>query len=61
MSMPDVHEKWVTVQADVGDVAVRIVRPVGSAQSPPVILYAHGGAGFWATLALTTGSSGNSP
>jgi acetyl esterase len=43
ISMPDVHEKWVTVQADVGDVAVRIVRPVGSAQPPPVILYVHGG------------------
>jgi acetyl esterase len=43
ISMPDVHEKWVTVQADVGDVAVRIVRPVGSTQAPPVILYVHGG------------------
>jgi acetyl esterase/lipase len=43
ISMPDVQEKWVTVQADVGDVAVRIVRPVGSAPAPPVILYIHGG------------------
>jgi acetyl esterase/lipase len=43
ISMPDVHEKWVTVQADVGDVAVRIVRPVGSVPALPVILYVHGG------------------
>jgi acetyl esterase len=41
---PDVHEKWITVSAAVGDVRVRILRPVGAASGPlPVILYVHGG------------------
>ncbi len=43
VSQPNVHEKWVTVAAEVGDVAVRIVRPLGSATVLPVILYVHGG------------------
>jgi acetyl esterase len=38
---PDVEEKWITV----GDVRVRILKPVGGAASGPlpVILYVHGG------------------
>jgi acetyl esterase/lipase len=40
---PDVEEKWVTVPADVGDVKVRIVKPVKAASPLPVILYMHGG------------------
>ncbi|XVU29346.1 alpha/beta hydrolase [Actinoplanes sp. CA-054009] len=36
---PDVDETWVTV----GDAAVRIVRPPGSARVLPPLLYLHGG------------------
>jgi acetyl esterase/lipase len=38
-----VEERWITVAADVGDVRVRIVRPVGAAGTLPVVLYMHGG------------------
>jgi acetyl esterase len=40
---PDVDEKWITVPASVGDVQVRIVKPVGAAGPLPTILYVHGG------------------
>jgi acetyl esterase len=40
---PDVDEKWVTVPAEVGDVRVRIVKPVGASGALPAILYMHGG------------------
>ncbi len=40
---PDVEENWVTVPAEVGDVRVRIVKPVGAPTPLPVILYIHGG------------------
>ena len=40
---PDVDEEWDTVKADVGDVRVRIVKPVGSTGPLPTILYVHGG------------------
>ncbi|MER8047324.1 alpha/beta hydrolase [Streptomyces sp. NPDC094032] len=40
---PDVDEKWITVPAEVGDVRVRIVKPVASTGVLPVILYVHGG------------------
>jgi acetyl esterase/lipase len=39
----DVDETWITVPADVGDVRVRIVKPVGAPSGSPVILYIHGG------------------
>jgi acetyl esterase len=39
----DAQEKWITVPADVGDVRVRIVKPIGASGSMPVILYLHGG------------------
>ncbi|MGB3373617.1 MAG: alpha/beta hydrolase [Microbacterium sp.] len=43
IDMPDVVDEWITVPAEVGDVRVRIVKPVGSAADLPVVLYAHGG------------------
>jgi len=39
----DVDDRWITVAADVGDVRVRIVRPMGASGPLPVILYMHGG------------------
>ena len=39
----DVDEKWITVPASVGDVRVRIVKPVDAPGSLPTILYVHGG------------------
>ena len=39
----EVDEKWITVPADVGDVQVRIVKPVGAISLLPTILYVHGG------------------
>ena len=38
-----VDEKWITVSADVGDVQVRIVKPVSATGVLPTILYMHGG------------------
>ncbi|MGW9032312.1 alpha/beta hydrolase [Streptomyces sp. NPDC055722] len=43
VAKPDVEEKWITVPAEVGDVRVRIVKPVGSQGTLPVVLYMHGG------------------
>lgn len=43
IAKPDVDEEWVTVPADVGDVRVRIVKPVGTTDQLPVVLYVHGG------------------
>ncbi|MFI9535800.1 alpha/beta hydrolase [Nocardia fusca] len=40
---PPVQEKWVTVPAEVGEVRVRIVRPVGAEGELPAVLYIHGG------------------
>jgi acetyl esterase/lipase len=40
---PAVDEKWITVPAEVGDVRVRIVKPVGADGVLPTILYVHGG------------------
>jgi acetyl esterase len=39
----DVDETWITVRADVGDVQVRIVKPVGATGMLPAVLYVHGG------------------
>lgn len=59
---PDVDERWITVPAEVGDVRVRIVTPVGApsgastgADTPallPTILYVHGGG--WILGGTTT-------
>jgi acetyl esterase len=38
-----VNETWLTVHADVGDVQVRLLRPLGAVGPLPVILYMHGG------------------
>jgi acetyl esterase len=37
------EDKWITVPAEVGDVQVRILKPVGASGMLPVILYMHGG------------------
>jgi acetyl esterase/lipase len=39
----DVDDQWLTVPADVGDVRVRIVKPVGATGVLPTVLYMHGG------------------
>jgi len=39
----EVDETWITVPAEVGDVQVRIVKPVGEAHDLPAVLYVHGG------------------
>ena len=38
-----VDEEWTTVEAEVGDVQVRIVKPAGATGMLPVLLYMHGG------------------
>jgi acetyl esterase len=38
-----VADKWITVPADVGEVRVRIVKPVDAIGALPTILYTHGG------------------
>ncbi|MFI6366259.1 alpha/beta hydrolase [Nocardia sp. NPDC050630] len=38
-----VREKWVTGPAEVGDVRLRIVEPVGPEDKLPAVLYIHGG------------------
>lgn len=43
IAKPDVADEWITVPAQVGDVKVRIVKPVGSSSPLPTILYMHGG------------------
>jgi acetyl esterase/lipase len=43
IAKPEIVEEWITVPADVGDVRVRIVKPVRPAPRLPVILYVHGG------------------
>ncbi|GAA1738235.1 alpha/beta hydrolase [Nonomuraea bangladeshensis] len=43
IAKPDVDEKWIVVPAEVGNVRVRIVKPVGSTGMLPVVLYVHGG------------------
>src|SRR6476469_6020969 len=43
IAKPDVEDAWITVPAEVGDVAVRIVKPVGTTGLLPTILYVHGG------------------
>lgn len=43
IDLPDVDEEWITVAAEVGDVRVRIVKPIGATDPLPVVLYIHGG------------------
>lgn len=43
IAKPDVDDKWIVVPAEVGNVRVRIVKPVGSTGMLPVVLYVHGG------------------
>jgi acetyl esterase len=39
----EVDDAWITVKTDVGDVAVRIIKPVGATGLLPTVLYVHGG------------------
>ncbi|GAB3060430.1 alpha/beta hydrolase [Intrasporangium mesophilum] len=39
----DIDEEWVTVQAELGEVQVRIVRSAGVSGPLPVVLFTHGG------------------
>lgn len=43
IDMPEVDEKWIVVPVAVGDVKVRVVKPIGSTELLPTILYIHGG------------------
>ncbi|HSV67570.1 MAG TPA: alpha/beta hydrolase [Mycobacteriales bacterium] len=43
IAKPDVADKWITVPAEVGDVRVRILRPVDASGVLPAVLYMHGG------------------
>src|SRR5580765_6356381 len=43
IAKPVVDETWITVPAEVGNVAVRIVKPVGATTPLPTVLYVHGG------------------
>jgi acetyl esterase/lipase len=43
IAKPKVADKWLTVSAEVGDVRVRIVKPVDAIGPLPAILYMHGG------------------
>lgn len=49
---PAVDEKWVTVPSPVGEVRVRVVKPVGATGPLPVVLYLHGGG--WVLGGSTT-------
>ena len=42
IAKPDVDESWITVPAEVGDVPVRIVKPLGTTGPLPAVLYVHG-------------------
>src|SRR4029077_17036858 len=39
----EVADEWVTIPAEVGDVRVRVVKPVNPPAVLPVVLYVHGG------------------
>src|SRR5215831_1753727 len=43
ISKPKVADKWISVPAQVGEVRVRIVKPVDAPGTLPTILYMHGG------------------
>lgn len=51
VEMFDIDEEWVNVSAEVGDVQVRIVKPVGATHALPVVLYMHGGGWILGTAA----------
>ena len=38
IAKPDVDESWITVPAEVGDVPVRIVKPLGTTGPLPAVL-----------------------
>lgn len=43
IDMPQIREEWFTVPAEVGNVRVRLVKPVETPSVLPAILYVHGG------------------
>lgn len=43
IDLPEVHEAWTTVPAEVGDVRVRVVTPPEATSPLPAVLYVHGG------------------
>src|SRR6476659_7049010 len=43
IAKPEVQEKWITVSSEVGDVPVRIVKPIGATGMQATVLYVHGG------------------
>jgi acetyl esterase len=43
IAMPDVDVGWITVPAEVGEVHVRVVKPLGASGLLPIVLYVHGG------------------
>jgi acetyl esterase len=43
IAKPDVDERWITVPAEVGEVRVRIVKPLNASGQLPTVLYVHGG------------------
>lgn len=43
IAKPQIAEEWITVPAEVGDVRVRIVKPLNAGAVLPVVLYIHGG------------------
>jgi acetyl esterase/lipase len=43
VTKPKVADKWITVPAEVGDVRVRILKPIDAGGTLPTILYMHGG------------------
>jgi acetyl esterase len=55
IAAPEVDERWITVAAEVGEVRVRIVKPVGSAAPLPCVCISTAAVGSAATRPLTTG------
>jgi acetyl esterase len=57
ITMPDIDETWVALSSPVGNFKVRIVRPKGSTDPLPAVVYMHGGGwiiGSWITHDLLT-------
>jgi acetyl esterase len=57
ITMPGIDETWVALSSPVGDFKVRIVRPKGSTDPLPAVVYMHGGGwiiGSWITHDLLT-------
>jgi acetyl esterase/lipase len=42
VALPDVDEEWISIPSPAGEVHVRLVKPAGSVDTLPVLLYIHG-------------------